>query len=865
MDGQALDITFAVPDGATIDAASVAGFTGVVLGGGGLGSVAFDHDYAPQVLADGKTVAYRIKGSFVSGDVTVAVGPGSFTYSTVPVSGSSTPTDANTSSPVVVGTVVDGVAPFASVGADGFTTIDVTFPAGTLSTGYAIDPSSLDGTEISLGGAGLGTAAIDPTVAPQVVGNGFVVRYRITGAFAQNGVVTATLTPASWSLVPATALQESTLSAPVTVVRHSSIDVALTPTIGGTIDYSHLVLSSTDLVITGPTVGSGVGTVTVDSQTPIWLGGNRFRFFLDGAFVPGEVDLSFAAGAFSDSNGYSNAAASFSVTVLGPTGALVDPASNATVGANGMNGEGYIDIPFTVPSGSSLDPTTMSNLAGTFTLSGATGFSIDTTQAPVLVLHADGSHTWVYRFWTTGAYTSGTVQVVFNPGTFTGPVAPANFIVDGVATPNIHHLDVQLTPTAGNTIDLASINDTAPELALSGPGAGSLTLVADAAPTQLPGTTSTYRYYVSGSFAPGKVEVDFIASSFTSGGFANLGKSDSFTVQQLTAALADPGSGAMTGVQTINGQSFVDVTYTLPAYATGLDVSSVTDLTDEFTIAPVSSSAGTIALDDTQAPVLDLAERLELHVPLLDDRDDAERQRAAHVHRRQRLVHGRARPVDAAVRAGAGHRPGLDRPPVHRRSVRHDELARREQHQRRRVHDLRRHRLRAGSGQRPAGDVPVHDHRIGPRVRPAGDADLRRRALDVHRPGERPAGGRPAHAHRRHVHRRPVRVVVDRAARPRLDHRLGAGADPRRQRRHGAPRRVAGADDPRRRPRPLLRLGPVRAGHRQRLLHRRLVAGHRGRPGSRRLGHRSSSSTRSRTRAPARPRSACSSSRCRAA
>ena len=171
VDGQALDITFAVPDGATIDAASVAGFTGVVLGGGGLGSVAFDHDYAPQVLADGKTVAYRIKGSFVSGDVTVA-GPGSFTYSTVPVSGSSTPTDANTSSPVVVGTVVDGVAPFASVGADGFTTIDVTFPAGTLSAGYAIDPASVDGTEITLGGAGLGTGAIDRAVAPQLVGNG---------------------------------------------------------------------------------------------------------------------------------------------------------------------------------------------------------------------------------------------------------------------------------------------------------------------------------------------------------------------------------------------------------------------------------------------------------------------------------------------------------------------------------------------------------------------------------------------------------------------------------------------------------------------------------------------------------------------
>ena len=222
----------------------------------------------------------------------------------------------------------------------------------------------------------------------------------------------------------------------------------------------------------------------------------------------------------------------------------------------GLNGEGYIDIPFTVSSGSSLDPTTMSNLAGTFTLSGATGFSIDTTQAPVLVLHADGSHTWVYRFWTTGAYTSGTVQVVFNPGTFTGPVAPANFIVDGVATPNIHHLDVQLTPTAGNTIDLASIDDTAPELALSGPGAGSLALVADAAPRRAAGHDLDTASTSAARSPPAR------SRSTSSGRLRSPSRRlrEPRQERQLHGAaahrwLADPGSGAMTGVQTINGQN----------------------------------------------------------------------------------------------------------------------------------------------------------------------------------------------------------------------------------------------------------------------------------------------------------------------
>ncbi len=600
-----IDVPFPVgsraPTGYAIDASSLSadGSDELTLSGTGLGTVHIVSG-TPLVVGNGFTVRYTVAGQFAATGGAVSVTFNTGTWKVMATSGtpSSVTTDATSGGPVALGTVTSVAVPtFEQEGQ----ALEITF---AVPDGATIDASSIAAyTGIVLGGAGLGTVAFDHSYAPQLLSDGKTVAYRIKGSFA-SGDVTATVTQGAFSYVdPIAALAASTISTPVAVVRHSSIDVALTPTLGGTIDYQHLALVSTDLVITGPTIGSGVGTATVDSQTPIWLGGNKFRFFLDGAFVPGEVDLSFAGSAFSDSNGYHNAAASFTVTVLGPTGALVDPASNSTVGANGINAEGYIDIPFTVPSGSSLDPTTMPNLLGTFTLTGASGFSIDAAQAPVLVSHVDGSHTWVYRFWTTGSYASGTVQVVFNPGTFTGPVAPSNFTVDGVATPNIHHVDVQLTPTTGNTIDAASIADTDPELALSGPGASGVSLVAHAAPTQLPGTT-TYRYYVSGSFAPGEVNVDFIAGSFSSGGFTNLGKSDGFSVQQLTAAIASPGPGAMTGVQTINGQSFVDVTYTLPVYATGLDVTSVTDLTDEFAIAPVNSSDGTIALDDSQAPVL---------------------------------------------------------------------------------------------------------------------------------------------------------------------------------------------------------------------------------------------------------------------
>ena len=192
-------------------------------------------------------------------------------------------------------------------------------------------------------------------------------------------------------------------------------------------------------------------------------------------------------------------------------------------------------------------------------------------------------------------------------------------------------------------------------------------------------------------------------------------------MQQLTAALAGPGSGAMTGVQTINGQSFVDVTYTLPAYATGLDVSSVTDLTDEFTIAPVSSSAGTIALDDSQAPVLlsqsgssytfrywttGTMRSGNVQLTFIGDSvsfTDALGQSMPLFAPEQVTVQGST--GNLYINVPFGTTSSLDAS-----SINGDEFT-----------------LSGGAtasepdgGQRPAGDVQVHDHRIGHRVRPAG-------------------------------------------------------------------------------------------------------------------------------------------------
>src|SRR5262249_16587905 len=163
---------------------------------------------------------------------------------------------------------------------------------------------------------------------------------------------------------------------------------------------------------------------------------------------------------------------------------------------------------------------------------GAAGWSIDTTNAPVQLA---GTNT--FRYWTIGAYTSGTVSITFISGsygftdnsasTFTGTVAPANFTVDGTATPNIHYLAVHLAPPDPRSITDPGTGSPAGEFTLTGPGAGTVQLLPDAAPTLLPGT-SVYRYYVGGAFAPGLVTVDYVAGSFVSGVYANLAKEEHF-------------------------------------------------------------------------------------------------------------------------------------------------------------------------------------------------------------------------------------------------------------------------------------------------------------------------------------------------
>src|SRR5206468_6674340 len=60
---------------------SLTGFRQVTLSGAGLGTIAIDQSFTPQLQPDGITVRYRLSGAFAtSGDVKASFTPGTWAY-----------------------------------------------------------------------------------------------------------------------------------------------------------------------------------------------------------------------------------------------------------------------------------------------------------------------------------------------------------------------------------------------------------------------------------------------------------------------------------------------------------------------------------------------------------------------------------------------------------------------------------------------------------------------------------------------------------------------------------------------------------------------------------------------------------------
>ena len=590
-----VDVTFdAPPTGFTIDFDSIRDLAPELrLAGSGLGTVTLDNSQAPLVLNEStRSVRYWVTGKWAAtGTVDAFFLPGTWSFKQA-VSPSNTPQTLTSGS-----------------------FIDVTLPA-TPGTNYVIDPGSVNGDEITLtlSGAPSGhTIALDPTQAPIADSTDpRKFRYAITGtslctttgSTTTCDAVTVHFVDLKWSFIDTTAVEvDHNIGAQTN--NRQYMDVVFKPTSGGTTLGG---IDGNEFSVNG----------TLHSGAPDHISGNRYRYYLGGVpFTTGTVTIAFEANSF-NAGSYANLAETETFTVLGPTGDLTNPSNGAITGLGALNGRGYIDVTFTVATGKTLDETTITDLDPEFTISSTSTLgdtvtgqvALDATQAPVR-LTPTGS---AFRYWTKGHWTSaGDLVVTFLAGSYgyldgstesSTPTRNAdNFRAPGVPTTEVSYLDVQLSPTSGDALN--AITDGSAVIELSGDGEGTAAPRATA-PTQLSGT-SIYRFYFTGDFAAGILNVKFKANSFFAQSatdpaptpIGNLEETEHLVLQQLTGDIADPNPGGGISTDDLNNRGYVDVTYTVPNYATSIDISSVTDLDPEFTF---SSSA--LTLDSKRAPIL---------------------------------------------------------------------------------------------------------------------------------------------------------------------------------------------------------------------------------------------------------------------
>ncbi|MDX6411753.1 MAG: large repetitive protein, partial [Gaiellaceae bacterium] len=241
--------------------------------------------------------------------------------------------------------------------------IVVAFP-GVVS-GSQIDVASLaEFNEFTLGGTGLGSVAIDRTIAPVLI-DASHVRYAITGSFGTSGDVTLTFTHGRWTTTPIT---------------------------GGT-----------------PTTDAGTATETVTlgavdnpTQTFILVGGNVTLDFITASWTLTDTHATGSLVAPIDETTHT-----IDITLPAPDGATIDPGS---VNGNELASRGTIDVTLVAPTGYHVDPNSVNG--DEIVVSG--GFRLYAAASPTRV---SGN---TFRFTVEGVPAAGaTATVTLQPGTWT--------------------------------------------------------------------------------------------------------------------------------------------------------------------------------------------------------------------------------------------------------------------------------------------------------------------------------------------------------------------------------------------------------------------------------------------------------------
>ncbi|HWG93174.1 MAG TPA: VCBS repeat-containing protein, partial [Mycobacteriales bacterium] len=429
-----IDVTFAVPDGLVIDLASLRDLAPeLVLSGPGAGSLAFDSSRAPTVLtalpetgpAAGQDVQlrYYLTGRRGTGAITLAYLPGTWSY--VATGLTVTVEDVRADQPPSALVVrFDGVPAGFRIDPASVTDLaDELTGIATGKTGWSLRLDPLRAVTAGAGGTFLVPVEVLASPAFTPLASGATDTERAAFVTAVTSTVTASLVAGSVSLLrDADATDPVFAPAPTTaVVTGPFVDVLLAPGQGQALAG----LSSQDLTLGGP----GRGTAATLAAPPLHLGGGVYRFFLTGAFAPGEVTVSVdpsdvlagtargppAVRTFLVAGASGDLVRDVPATATAP--GRIEAVSGMVLSRDAINGQGHLLVRFRGTSGSTI-------VAGTvdgdeLELRGPDGALI-ALGAPVrVVLTGDDGQpvlTDLWRYSFTGALAGGRYTLVIRAG-----------------------------------------------------------------------------------------------------------------------------------------------------------------------------------------------------------------------------------------------------------------------------------------------------------------------------------------------------------------------------------------------------------------------------------------------------------------
>ena len=639
-----IDVSFTAPTGYALDLSSILDLgPEFTLGGPGLGTASLDPTKAPTCLdrdAQGTTTPFAAgackvgsdgawhfrfwtTGQFGTGAVTLTFLQAAWSFVATPAPSAITLTGQTIK--VVGGTLPGTVTLAFPTPPSGFTLDAATVLDGLVFT----DRDAADGIQIFKDADFLVT--LDTTRAITQVGTttSFVIPVVITrigtSTATESTAVTAEVAggSVSWTFTPTTGTRggqvvtvaddgtttvstgggtpAATSPAPVVVPRgaHSYLDVTFTPSAGHVIKMSSIDGDEIRLS------GFGAAGVTLSGGSPTWVGGNTWRYTLNGAFRVGPVTVTFVAGSF-DELTPSRGPPPYDVTqtflVTGSTGDVVHTVpetsttpetvvgvAGAALGLDLMNRLKYLEIRFKATAGHAIDPASING--DEIQLRDAAG-NLVTLSTPVRVGLTD-----TYRYGFTATLAAGSYTVSFVAGSFTDDGGFLNLAEDerfaltipkgGLTSPvkgqvidagdfnGRGWVDVYLTSFDGSAVNAATVTDDGAEITVTTTSGKTLTV--DGKALLVDASTGRFRYFFTGH-TDGYLQVAFLTGSWNNAAglaWSSTTHASAATTERLTEV--DPSDTTVTTVRdAILARTWLDVQLT-PVAGTTVNLGSVLD------------------------------------------------------------------------------------------------------------------------------------------------------------------------------------------------------------------------------------------------------------------------------------------------